>query len=50
MECGIGAHSSVGYAATFPILGKAFDVSANIPINQNLKKKAADRWVCGSFL
>jgi hypothetical protein len=36
MECGIGAHSSVGYAATFSIIEKAYEATANIPININL--------------
>ena len=38
----IGAHSSVAFRDTFPILGKAFArrfVCANRPINQNLKNK-----------
>ena len=35
----IGAHSSVAFRDTFPIIGKAFDASANTPINQNLKQK-----------
>ena len=38
----IGAHSSVGFAATFSILEKAFArhfVCANRPTNQNLKDK-----------
>ena len=31
-----GAHSSVGYAATFSIIEKAYEATANILININL--------------
>ena len=32
----IGAHSSVAFRDTFPILGKALKATASPPINQNL--------------
>ncbi len=41
----IGAHSSVAFRDTFPIIGKAFDASANTPINQNLKSLAHPSYV-----
>ena len=36
MECGIGAHSSVTFGDTFSIIEKAYEATANMPININL--------------